>query len=368
MGLQWQFWPIAEPVTPWQLLRPDGTLVEGGAQPLSDDQVFEALRLMLLSRAVDEKGVSLQRQGRFGTFSPVLGQEASVVGSAMALDPRRDWIVPQYRELPALLWQGLPLERFLAYFMGNPEGGYVPHGVNVLPVQIAIAAQLPHAVGLAWGLRLQGKDSVVLVYFGDGASSEGDFHEACNLAGVVKAPVVFFLQNNGYAISTPRSQQSSCVSLASRAIGYGFPGAVVDGNDLFAVYVATSQAVHRARSGEGPSLIESITYRMGPHNTSDDPTRYVDPAEVEYWRRLDPVERVERYLSARGLWSEERAIALRNEVAEEVERGLGLARSLRSPDPEQLFEHVYAVPLPRLVRQQDAIKGRSVRATLPSEW
>src|SRR5580704_4000072 len=238
-----------DPVTPLRLLEPSGALVAGAVSPFDDEQLLSALHLMMLSRAFDHKGVSLQRQGRFGTFSPVLGQEASVVGSAFALDPSRDWIVPQYRELPALLHQGLPLEQFILYFNGHPAGGAIPDGVKLLPIQISLAAQLPHAVGLAWGLQLQGIDGVVLTYFGDGASSEGDFHEACNLAGVVRAPVVFFLQNNGWAISTPRCQQSAARTFAERAPGYGFDGVVVDGNDLLAVYAATKAAVERARAG-----------------------------------------------------------------------------------------------------------------------
>ncbi|HEY4440750.1 MAG TPA: thiamine pyrophosphate-dependent enzyme, partial [Candidatus Elarobacter sp.] len=234
---------------------------------LTDTEVLAALRLMKLSRAFDAKGASLQRQGKFGTFSQVGGQEASVVGSAWALDPARDWIVPQYRELPALLRHGYPLAHFIRYFQGNPAGGAIPPGVKMMPIQISIAAQLPQAVGLAWGLRRQGQDAVVIVYFGDGASSEGDFHEACNLAGLVRAPIVFFLQNNGWAISTPRRLQSAGATLAERAPAYGFPGEQVDGNDLFAVYTATARAVARARGGEGPTLIESVTRRLGPHNT-----------------------------------------------------------------------------------------------------
>src|ERR1700716_596484 len=198
---------------------------------------------MLRSRRLDERAFNLQRQGRLGTFSPVHGQEASVLGSSLALDPARDWVVPQYRELPAMLRQGYTLERFFLYVMGNPEGNEMSAGVNLLPFQISLATQLPHAVGLAWGLRHQGRDGVVCVYFGDGGSSEGDFHEACNLAGVRRAPVVFFLQNNGWAISTPVSKQTAAPSFAARAAGYGFPGELIDGNDLFAVYEAASRAV-----------------------------------------------------------------------------------------------------------------------------
>lgn len=348
-----QFCP-EPPVRPWQILRPDGTVDAGTEAPLDDDQVTEALRWMLLSRAFDEKGVSMHRQGRFGTFSSVQGQEASVVGSAMALDPRRDWVVPQYRELPALLRQGLPLERFILYFSGHPAGGYIPEDINVLPIQISLAAQLPHAVGLAWGLKLRAKDGVVIVYFGDGASSEGDFHEACNLAGVVGAPVIFLLQNNGWAISTPRSRQTAATSFAQRAPGYGFPGIVVDGNDLFAVYAAAHQAAARARSGEGPTLIETQTYRMGAHNTSDDPLRYIDRAEQERWRALDPILRVERYLVARGAMDERRMAALRTEAISAVDAAFQAAAAYPPPDPADIFSQVYTTPPLRLQRQAAA--------------
>jgi len=341
------------------VLDPSGALAPGATAPLGDDEVLAALRLMKLSRAFDAKGASLQRQGRFGTFSQVGGQEASVVGSAWALDPARDWIVPQYRELPALLRHGYPLSHFIRYFQGNPAGGAIPDGVNILPIQISIAAQLPHAVGLAWGLKRQAKDAVVLVYFGDGASSEGDFHEACNLAGLVGAPVVFFLQNNGWAISTPRRKQSAGRTLAERAPAYGFPGEQVDGNDLFAVYVAASRAVSRARSGDGPTLIESVTRRLGPHNTADDPTRYVDPADAEHWRALDPIDRLERYLVQRSGDHRARIAAFDADVAGEIERALEAAAEGDSPSADQLFAHVYAEPPVRLARQRaERTQGR----------
>jgi pyruvate dehydrogenase E1 component alpha subunit len=340
-----------DPVVPLRLLEPNGTLIAGVVPPLNDEQVLRALRLMMLSRAFDAKGVSLQRQGRFGTFSPVQGQEASVVGSAFALDPSRDWIVPQYRELPALLHQGLPLEQFILYFNGHPDGGKIPDGVRLLPIQISLAAQLPQAVGLAWGLQLQRIDGVVLTYFGDGASSEGDFHEACNLAGVVKAPVVFFLQNNGWAISTPRSRQSAARTLAERAPGYGFSGVVVDGNDLLAVYAVTAAALERARAGLGPTLIESQTYRLGAHNTADDPTRYVSKEILNSWSDRDPILRVQRYLAARAVWNDDTASDFRDDISGTIDQALAAARATPPPAPEDLFRHTYAELTQRQARQ-----------------
>ena len=340
-----------DPVGPLRLLEPDGTLAASSVAPMANEQVLRALRFMMLSRAFDAKGISLQRQGRFGTFSPVKGQEASVVGSAFALDPGRDWIVPQYRELPALLHHGLPLEQFILYFNGHPAGGHIPAGVRLLPIQISLAAQLPHAVGLAWGLHLQQIDGVVLTYLGDGASSEGDFHEACNLAGVVKAPVVFFLQNNGWAISTPRSRQSAARTLAGRAPGYGFSGIVVDGNDLLAVYAVTAAAVERARSGLGPTLIESQTYRLGAHNTADDPTRYISQEILNAWSGRDPILRVQRYLAARGCWNDDTGSEVRDDISRTIDQALAAARAVPQPATEDLFKHTYAELTQRQARQ-----------------
>jgi pyruvate dehydrogenase E1 component alpha subunit len=342
--------------TPTRILAPDGTVPEGYSPPLSDGELLAAYRTMLLSRRVDERAFNLQRQGRLGVFSPVHGQEASVIGSAFALDPARDWVVPQYRELPAMLHQGYTLERFLLYCMGNPEGNHMPDGVNLLPIQISLATQLPHAVGLAWGLRHQGLDSAVCVYFGDGGSSEGDFHEACNLAGVRRAPVIFFLQNNRWAISTPVSKQTAG-SFAARAVGYGFPGELVDGDDFFAVYEATARAVARARAGDGPTLIESRTYRMGPHNTADDPTRYVDPEELDAHRALDPVARLRGFLVDAELLSDELERRMRTEIEEELAAALAAAEARGAGQTEQIFDHVYADPPARLLAQRRALMG-----------
>ena len=340
-----------------RILAPEGTVPDGYRPPLAEEELLAAFRLMLLSRRVDERAFNLQRQGRLGTFSPVHGQEASVVGSAWALDPARDWVVPQYRELPAMLRQGYTLERFFLYFKGNPDGNLMPEGVNLLPYQISLATQLPHAVGLAWGLRHQGRDSVVCVYFGDGASSEGDFHEACNLAGLRGAPVVFLLQNNRWAISTPVGSQTAAASFAGRAAGYGFPGELVDGNDFFAVYETTRSAVQRARAGNGPTLIETRTYRMGPHNTADDPTRYVDPAELEAHRALDPIARLRTYLEDAALLRPGVEQRIREEIEGELASALAAAEAKAEARPEQIFDHVYREPPARVIAQRRALLG-----------
>jgi pyruvate dehydrogenase E1 component alpha subunit len=355
--VDFRFAPDSEPVAPFQLLQQSGELL--GASPMSDEQVVEALRWMLLTRAFDDKATAMQRQGRFGTFSSVRGQEASVVGAAMALDPARDWLVPQYRELPALLRHGYPMENFALYFMGNPRGGAIPAEVKMLPLQISLAAQVPQATGLAWGLRLQGSDGVVVTFFGDGASSEGDIHESMNLAGLVKAPVIFFLQNNGWAISTPRSAQTAARSFAERAPGYGIDGIQVDGNDLLAVYQVTRDAVAKARAGGGATVIETLTYRTGPHNTADDPTRYVAPDVLAEWVARDPVDRVENFLQARGQWDQQRADAVRAECAAQVEDAMAQARAVAAADSDALFDHVYANPVPRVHQQRAQWSARS---------
>ncbi len=340
------------------ILTPDGKLVDGAKPGMTDTALIEALRWMLMSRIYDERATGLQRQGLYGVFSPALGQEASVVGSTMALDPARDWIVPQYRELVALVRHGYPLERLAAMGMGRvTEAARIPDGVNVLPNQVALATQLPHATGLAWGLKLQKKDSVVMTYVGDGGSSEGDFHEGLNLAGVQRAPVVFFLSNNQWAISTPRRVQSATPSFALRAAGYGFPGVEVDGNDVLAVYSVAREAVERARAGDGPTLIESVTYRMSFHNTTDNPSLYEDPKQRDEASRRDPIDRVVKYLTQRGLWDEERDKQTRASVRAEVDAALEKAAAFPVVTPNQLFDYIYSELPERLRRQREELMG-----------
>lgn len=340
----------------YQFLDADGTLT--GTSPMSADQVSEAMRLMLLSRAIDDRLTKLQRMGRLGLYSPVLGQEAAVVGSAMALDPRRDWIVPASREQPAMLRHGLPLSSMFAGYMGRIDHAAIPAGVNLLPRQQSIGAQLPHSVGLAWALKLRHISGVVAVYFGDGASSEGDFHEASNLAGVMRVPLIMLLINNQYAISTSIHKQTAAHSLAARAEGYGFPGIAVDGNDLFAVYAATVDAVSRALSGDGPTLIELKTYRIGFHNTSDNPNEYRDEAEVAAATKRDPIARMRRFATAAGIWSADREATILAGIHAEIDVAQRFVETLSRPAPEAIFEHVYEVRPSRMEAQRaEMLKG-----------
>ena len=339
------------------VLTPEGALRDGAKPALSSELALEAIRWMLLSRAYDARATTLQRQGRFGTFSPVKGQEASVVGAALALDPARDWVVPSYRELPAMVRQGYPLERIAASYMGKLVPGRIPEGVNVLPQQVALATQLLHAAGLAWGLRLQHKDGVVMAYCGEGATSEGDFHEACNLAGVQRAPIVFVVMNNQWAISTPRAQQTAAEQISHRARGYGFPGVTVDGNDLPAVYEVAQQAVDRARAGEGPTLIETITYRLSFHNTTDNPRKYLPEGWLEEAEKKDPIPRFQAYLVSQGLWDDATRAALEEQIAEEIDGAIEFAAGQPVTRPLEMFDNVYLDPPARVRGQRDQLAG-----------
>jgi TPP-dependent pyruvate/acetoin dehydrogenase alpha subunit len=340
--------------SPYRILDPEGRPVDGAKPELDTAGIVEGLRWMKLSRAFDARATAMQRQGRFGSFSPVKGQEASVVGSALALDPATDWVVPSYRELPALLRQGYPLERMIAVYLGKSVSGRIPDGVNVLPNQVALATQLQHAVGLAWGLRLQGRPSVVMAYCGEGAASEGDFHEACNMAGVRRAPFVLVLQNNQWAISTSREVQSAG-QFYRRAEGYGFPGRQVDGNDMLAVYETARAAVERARSGQGPSLIECITYRLSFHNTTDNPRAYLPDGWLEKAEKEDPILRIERYLAAQGLWDDSARSAMEAEIGEQIDAAVEASLRFPAARPEDVFDNVYAEPPQRVQRQREEL-------------
>jgi pyruvate dehydrogenase E1 component alpha subunit len=337
-----------------RVLRPDGTLVDGAEPRLSLEATVEGLRWMMLSRAFDARAIALQRQGRIGIYGPVKGQEATVVGTALALDPATDWIVPATRELPALLRHGHRLERIVAGQMGRMRPARIPDDVRVLPNQVAIGTQLPHAVGLAWGLRLQRKPGVVMAYCGDGASSEGDFHEACNLAGVRRAPVVIIVIDNQWAISTSREAQTAG-EFHRRAGGYGFPGVAVDGNDLLAVAEVADEAVARARRGDGPTLMDCRTHRLGFHNTTDNPSAYLPEGWLERAEREDPIPRVQAYLAACGLWDDAAMAAVESEIAERLDAAIEAAAAMPAVRPDDVFENVYANPPERVRRQREEL-------------
>jgi pyruvate dehydrogenase E1 component alpha subunit len=343
-----------------QLLRPDGSLTEEGRRiwdRISQERKIDFYRWMVLARTFDRRAVILQRQGRIGTYAPLEGQEAAQVGSALALT-REDWIFPSYREHGVAMIAGMPLDRIFLYWMGRVEGNVAPEGVRVLPPYVPIATQLPQAMGAAWAAKLKGELSAAVAYFGDGATSEGDFHEALNFAGVFRLPCIFFCQNNHYAISVPFTRQSATPTVAEKACAYNLPGIRVDGNDVLAVYHSMMEAVERARRGEGATLIEAVTYRKGAHTTADDATRYRDVEEVADWvERRDPLTRLEQLLIQEGLLTTEEVEAYHQQCREEVEGAWQKADQAEAPPPSHLFAHVYASLPAELKRQRRETEG-----------
>jgi pyruvate dehydrogenase E1 component alpha subunit len=320
---------------------------------IAEDLLLNLYRAMLLGRRFDERMLSLQRQGRIGTFAPTSGQEASQVGSAAVLRPS-DWMVPSFREAVAQLWRGAPMENIILYFGGYNEGGRIEDNSRDLPISVPVASQILHAVGLGWAANYRKADEIVMTFFGDGATSEGDFHEGLNFAGVYQTPVIFLCQNNHWAISIPRSKQTLSETLAQKALGYGIPGIQVDGNDILAVYAAAKEAADRARSGGGPTLIECVTYRITMHTTADDPKRYRTDEEVEGWKKKDPLVRFEKYLTDKEVATKDKFQALETEVKEEIQAAVDRAEELmkKLDDPLHMFEHAYAELPPHLKEQR----------------
>jgi pyruvate dehydrogenase E1 component alpha subunit len=344
--------PVVEQVT---VLDAEGHVDTDLEPAIPPDDLLRLYRTFLLARRFDERMLRLQRQGRIGTFGPIRGHEGAVLGSVYALR-ETDWMVPYYREWPAYMWRGWPLENLILYYAGYAEGMRVPDGIRDLPLCIPIASQIPHAVGLAYASRMKGEDSATLVYFGDGATSHGDCQEAMNFAGVFQAPVIFYCLNNQWAISLPRSRQTHARTIAQKAIGYGFPGIQVDGNDLLACYVATREAVERARRGGGPTLIEAVTYRLSLHTTADDPTKYRSTDEVKAWEAKEPLPRFRRYLEAKGLVTETVHAALESEVDAEIRGSVERAEARMQAPLLDVFDHVYAEPTPELAVEREELR------------
>lgn len=299
-----------------QIMDENGVILKPDLVPdLNDEEWLDLYKMMLKTRSADNKALQLQRQGRMLTYAPNTGQEAAQVGSAATM-AKNDWLVPAFRELGAWLQRGVDLEKVYLYWFGNELGSKLPKDLRVLPIAVPIGSQLQHAVGIAMASNIKGEDDVTVAYIGDGGTSIGDFSEALNFAGVFNAPVIFIIQNNQYAISVSRQKQTKAETLVQKAVAAGISGLLVDGNDLFAMYAATQEAINRARQGGGPTLIEAYTYRLGAHTTSDDPTKYRDDSEVEKWQSKDPLKRMKAYLIEKGVWSEERDGALIEEYDE----------------------------------------------------
>jgi pyruvate dehydrogenase E1 component alpha subunit len=344
--------------TTLRFLSEDGTLA-ASAPAIPDADLVRMFRHMLGMRVLDQRMLSLQRQGRIGFYGTATGQEAAVTGSAYALR-EADWVFPALRELGVSLWRGTTTKEIVCQLIGNSGdvliGRQMPchfsdRRVRTVAWSSVIGTQLVHAMGAAWAAKLKKTDEVMMGYMGDGASSSADFHAAANFAGVYRLPVVFFCQNNQWAISVPLEQQTASTSIAVKAVAYGFPGVRVDGNDLFAVVAATREAVERARAGGGPTLVEAVTFRMGGHSSSDDPTRYRDAGLVATWERRDPVARLRVHLQSRGLATGADEEAWAAEQNEEISNAIREAESLPPPAIETLFTDVYK-EMPRHIAEQ----------------
>lgn len=340
---------------PFSVLAPDGTPQAGTQIDEPPDLLRKMYRWMLYGRIFDARLLNLQRQGRMFTYAPIIGQEAAQVGCSIALQ-QEDWLFGSYRDGLACVVHGMPLEHIILFFRGHPKAMMMPSDVHVFGQQIGIAEQIPHAVGVAWGMKLRKTRTATLAICGDGATSEGAFHEGLNFAGVLRAPFVLVCQNNGWAISVPREKQTASETLAQKAVAYGIPGYYVDGNDVIALYRVVCAALERARSGEGPTLIEAVTYRVGAHSASDDPRRYRSDAELLPWQdERDPLQRLQAYLLRAGLWDDTQQRQLETELREDVARAVTAAVMEPFPEPETLFDHVYATPLQAQQEQRQAL-------------
>lgn len=335
-----------------QLLDENGICDESLMPPLSHKEIRGFYERMVLIRAFDEKTLNLQRQGRLGTYASVRGQEATQVGSASALLPC-DWMFPSFREAGISLVRGLPMKMSYLYWSGDERGSQIPEGQNDFPICIPVGTHIPHAVGAAWAIQFKGDAAAVLVCFGDGATSKGDFHEGMNFAGVFRLPIVFLCQNNQWAISVPVSRQTASQTLAQKAISYGFEGIRVDGNDAFAVYSATKRALEKAREGGGPTFIECVTYRMGDHTTADDASRYRTEEEVRVWQARDPIDRLRKYMEKKGLWNQAYGEEVRSDAQQQVQRAVEEFEAVPPPDPRDMFRYVYHDMPPGLAEQME---------------
>jgi len=347
-----------------RVLREDGTLDPAHDPRLTEAEVTGLYRAMVRTRALDDRLTALQRQGRIGFHIGSLGEEAAILGSAFAMR-EKDWIFPCYREFGAALLRGMPLQRYLDNMFGNqadPAKGrqmpdhYCYREARFGSVSSPIGTQITQAVGFAWAAKLKREDTAVLVYFGDGATSSAEFHNGMNFAGVFKVPAVLFCRNNGWAISVPTERQTASAGFAEKGVAYGVPGVRVDGNDLFAVVEVTREAVARASRGEGPTIIEALTYRLSGHSTSDDPKAYRPESSLDPWKRLDPNARLRRYLERTVGWTEARDKEIEAEVDAEVKAAVAAAEKTPAPSLDSMFEDVYAELPWHLAEQREALR------------
>lgn len=343
----------------FQILNEEGKIVNEEAAPdLTDEELVELMTRMVYTRILDQRSISLNRQGRLGFFAPTAGQEASQLASHFALE-KEDWILPGYRDVPQIVWHGLPLWKAFLFSRGHFVGNQIPEGVNVLPPQIIIGAQYVQAAGVALGIKKRGAKNVAITYTGDGGSSQGDFYEGINFAGAMKSPAIFIVQNNQFAISTPRDVQTAAKTIAQKGIAAGIPSVLVDGMDPLAVYVATRDARERAVNGEGPSLIETMCYRYGPHTMSgDDPTRYRTSDVDNEWAAKDPIVRFRIYLEGKGLWSEQKEEEVIERAKEEIKAAIKKADETPKQKVTDLISNMYEEKPLNLQEQYEIFKAK----------
>ena len=344
-----------------QILDKDGNVLPGANVPtLTEEELLAMYEAIALARRFDQRAIFLQRRGDIATYAPMTGQEGSQVATSYALDAE-DWLFPTYRDHAAKYVHGMELSSLLSVLKGYREGYDIPEGVNVMPEYIPIATQVPQAMGMAWGYRLQDEDRAVLCHFGDGATSEGDFHEGLNFAGVFNVPAVFVCNNNQWAISTPRERQTASETFAVKARAYGVEGVRVDGLDPLAVYQVTRRAIRKAKDAVDesetgrPTLIESVQYRLGAHTTSDDPSVYRDDGRAAYYHERDPLERLASFLYNQGILTSEREDAIEARVEQQIADAIEAANAIEA-DPEDIFEHVYEETPRRLARQRQELE------------
>jgi pyruvate dehydrogenase E1 component alpha subunit len=335
-----------------QILNEEGEIVNEAAMPeLTDEQLQELMQRMVYTRILDQRSISLNRQGRLGFYAPTAGQEASQLASQFALE-KEDFILPGYRDVPQIVWHGLPLSQAFLWSRGHLQGGQIPDGVNIAIPQIIIGAQYVQTAGVALGLKKKGTKAVAITYTGDGGTSQGDFYEGINFAGAYKAPAIFIVQNNQFAISTPREKQTAAKTLAQKAIAAGIPGVQVDGMDPLAVYKAVSDARERAINGEGPTLIETLTYRYGPHTMAgDDPTRYRTSELDNEWEKKDPLVRFRKFLEKKGLWNDEKESEVIEKAKEDIKEAIKLADAAPKQKVTDLMSIMYE-EMPQNLKEQ----------------
>jgi len=327
---------------------------------LTADQLKQLFYLLVLTRTYDDTALNMQREGRIGTYASSRGEEACIIGPAFAMK-KEDWLVPCYREHGAYLTRGLPMKNLFIHWGGSEDGNKIPQGQRNMTISIPVGTQMLHAVGISLAAKLRKEKCAAVTFFGDGATSEGDFHEAMNFAGVFQTPTVFICRNNEYAISVPRTCydtagcQTRAQTLAQKALSYGFEGLVVDGNDILGCYLVTKDALEKAYAGKGPTFIEALTYRMGAHTTADDPTKYRPAKELELWAKRDPIERFRKYLKAKGIWT----AAFEKETVEKAEKEVKRAivdYEQHQPKYEDMFKYVFAQMPAHLQEQLDYLE------------